>query len=57
MLPFLSLSLSSRQVNLKGSIFGGASPGPNSDSPSLQFANREDAIDVKYEFRASAMSL
>ena len=40
-------------TNLKGSIFGGA----NSDSTSLQFAKREDSIDVKYEFIASTMFL
>ena len=50
-------SVTLRMVNLKGSIFGGASPGTNSDSISLEFAKREDAIDVKYEFIASAMSL
>ena len=50
-------SVTLRMVNLKGSIFGNASSGANSDSTSLQLAKREDAIDVKYEFIASAMSL
>ena len=50
-------SFTLRMVNLKGSVFGGASSGANSDSISLEFAKREDAIDVKYEFIAFAMSL
>ena len=50
-------SFTLRMVNLKGLIFSGASSGANSDSFSLEFAKREDAIDVKYEFIASAMSL
>ena len=53
----LETSFTFRRVNLKDLMFDGAASGTNSGLTSLELAKREVAIDVKYKFNASAMSL